>query len=359
MPVTQAGLRTAVIQHARVLDVNMATYTVTVATEYAKKPLPDLSFMVPYTHFNSGEGVYFMPEVGSLVWICQPSDGSWWFVLGWTTVQDEKDFRGRRRDLNPGDIFLGTRDDNFIYLRRGGVVQIGATGICQRIFLPVNNTIKDFCENYGLHTLSGDLEWTIAREESTTDGSRPALFKLYAKEKADDQDHIAELEIGSHDGDDTTILSLKIKDSGQVGAAEKITLKMGKDGTVNWDCQSNVTWSVKGKWSLSTSDDASISSNKKISLTAKSDLTATGSTAKLEAKSGNATVRSPKAVVLDAPRTQAGGPSANLPVILAPPLLTWLATHVHQIVLPVPGSPTSPPTVPPPPSVVSKTLFAR
>ena len=183
---TQGALIPAKIERARVIDVDISTYTLTVATAFAKKPMTAIPFATPYQHFNNGEGIYFMPEVGSLCWLCEPSDGSVPFVLAWCSAQDEADFTARKQQLNPGDIYLGTRDENFLILRRGGVVEIGATGICQRIFMPVNNTINDFCENYNLHSLGGDLEWTIKRDENTTDGTRPALLGLYAKEFADD-----------------------------------------------------------------------------------------------------------------------------------------------------------------------------
>ena len=161
--VTRAAVVPAIIQHARVLDVDIASYTLTIATEFAKKPMSGIPFSSPYQHMNNGEGIYFMPEVGSLCWVCEPSDGGMPFVIAWAPAQDEGDFKSGKQDLNPGDIYLGTRDENFLILRRGGIVQIGGGPLSQRLYLPVNNTIKDFCENYSLNTVGGDFEWSVKR----------------------------------------------------------------------------------------------------------------------------------------------------------------------------------------------------
>ena len=177
MPPVKSGPKPSYIHQAKILDVNITNWTLSVHTEFTQKPLTDIPFAVPYMHPNNGEGIYFMPEVGSICWLCEPSDGGKGFVIAWAppSVDGPGQFRGHRQDLNPGDIYLGTRDENFLILRRGGVVQIGGTGLCQRMFLPINNTIKDFCENYGLHTLGGDLEWTVNREETIDNGHRPAI----------------------------------------------------------------------------------------------------------------------------------------------------------------------------------------
>src|SRR5512142_1614872 len=234
MAVAATKIRTvpALIETGMVIDVDIETYSLAAVTQYTRKPLTGLAFATPYQHPANGEGIYFMPEAGSLVWICFPSDGSKPFVMAWAPAREPNDsLRSNKMNLNPGDIYLGTRDENFLILRRGGVVQIGGGPICQRMFLPVNNTIRDFCENYSLQSLGGSLEWSIAREESTTDGNRPALLRLYAREYADDEQPVAFLEIGSHSDSAQNILSLVINESGQAGAAKKISLEFRKDGS--------------------------------------------------------------------------------------------------------------------------------
>lgn len=359
--VTHSATKAAKIELGRILDVNAAKYTVAVATQFSKKPQTGISYATPYQHHVNGEGILFVPEVGSLCWVCFPSDGNRPFVLAWSSPQEEDDFRSRKPDLNPGDIYLGTRDENFLVLRRGGVVQIGGGPLNQRIFLPVNNTIKDFCENYGLHTLGGDLEWTIKREEGTTDGKRPALFSLLAREYANDPSPVAELLIGSHEGDSETILSLLVKASGQDGAAQKVELKFKKNGSVEWVVRQDVQWDVDGKFNLNVKGDISVDGKGKVALAAATELSLDGSNVKINGKT---------AVDVMAPtvnlKTMVNVGGAAFPVVLATPdLLLWLTMHTHKVVAPglntgpaYMGPPAAPPPGPPlvPAGLISKNL---
>lgn len=346
----------AFIESGRVLDVDMATYTLTVTTQYTKKPQSGVSFATPYQHFTNGEGIYFMPEIGSLCWICFPSDGNRAFVLAWASGATEGDHRSNKKDLNPGDIYLGTRDENFMILRRGGVVQIGGGPICQRMFLPIDNTIKDFCENYGLHTLAGDLEWSVAREESTTDGKRPSHVRLLAKEFSDDAKPIAELEIGSHEGNQDTILSLNIRASGVDSSDRKLVLEITKDGNVSWTAIKDSLWSVKGDgaFTVDVGGDALVKSGGEAKLTGKTvvvhgDTAAEVSTNQMLALKGKTGVNIEGLAVMVN--------NGVMPVMLASPAaVLWISMHTH--VTPVgPSGPPLPVLIPN--AFVATALFAK
>jgi len=58
-------------------------------------------------------------------------------------------------------------------------------------------------------------------------------------------------------------------------------------------------------------------------------------------------------VVLEAQSVSLGGSSAAHPLVLGDSLLTWLATHVHTCT--APATPSSPPVVPPTPTLLSMT----
>jgi hypothetical protein len=245
MAATKGRTVPASIETAQVIDVHPESYTVSVVTQFTQKAIVELAFASPYHHFANGEGIFFMPEVGSLCWVCFPSDGGKPFVLAWAPARDKDDtLRSNRPTLNPGDIFLGTRDENQIILRRGGVLQIAGGPLCQRLFIPVNNTISDFCENFGLHALGGDLEWTVERAETTTDGRRPAHLRIKAKEFASDEGYVATLEIGSHGDRDPSILSLNIFESGEKDAAVKVSVLLDKTGNLSFTVKQSVTWTV-------------------------------------------------------------------------------------------------------------------
>jgi hypothetical protein len=348
-PITAGGVVPALISKARVLDVDVSTYTLTVATAFSKKPMSGISFATPYQHFVNGEGIYFMPEVGSLCWLCEPSDNCMPFVLAWGAAQDEADYTARKLNLNPGDIVLATRDENFMILRRGGVVEIGANGLCQRLFLPVNNTIKDFCENYALKTLGGDLEWSIARQEDTKDGKRPALLKVLAKEFANDPSPIADLEIGSHGEQDKTILKLVIRDKS--AGSQMIALSMTKEGDVTWEVKRNLSQKIEGDMVTEVSGKDTLKVGKTLTVEVTEDINMkSNANAKLQAQE----------VTVDAPTTKTTGvlkANGSTPVALATPLVQWLVGHTHNLTTPSPGSPTTPP-VGPPPQIDAGNLFS-
>jgi hypothetical protein len=206
-----------------------------------------------------------MPEVGSTVWVCKPSEsGRDAFVLGWTPVQEDGSYRGGRVTVNPGDIHLSTRDGNFLFLRRGGIVQVGATQVCQRLYIPIRNIIRDFAENYELSTPAGDLTWEVMREDEQGDGHRGCLYTLACKEFADDPNTnpLAVFKIGSHGEGDDTILSLQTRDRG--GGTVMTNLTINKSG--------DISWTVKGDVSLAIKGNVTTAIDKKLTLTSKEDM---------------------------------------------------------------------------------------
>lgn len=349
---TQSQIVAARIESGIILDVDITTYTVSVTTEFSKKPVTGVKFATPYQHYANGEGIYFMPEVGSLCWVCSPSDHNRPFVIAWGPASEDGDARAKKKDLNPGDIYLGTRDDNFIILRRGGVVQIGGGPLSQRMYLPINNTIKDFCENYGLHALGGDLEWTIQRDENTTDGTRPALLSLKAREFADDPMPIAQLQIGSHGSGDERILSLLINDSGASGQAAQVELSLGKDGSMKFDVKKGVEWTVADTFKLTVKKDLTLHTDANFNVESdKTDIKGSSGIT-VESSSGDVTIKASSKVTMT-PKAEIGGSNA---VAMSDSLVQWLVAHKHSITTPVPGSPTTPP-VGPPPQIASTTVF--
>jgi len=263
-------LRDVSVYRGRVVNVNIRDYTVDTRMEAAPYTVKfDIPFISPYVNQNQGEGINWMPEVGSVCWVCEPSeDGRESFVLGWSVVDEGGSYRGGRSLLNPGDIELKTRDLNFVTLRRGGIVQIGSTPICQRIFLPIRNVMQDFAENYELHTPAGDLTWQVQRKDEDSDGHQKCLYQIAAKEFADDSNDktVALLKIGSHGDGDKTILTLQTRDKG--GGDVKIGLTFDKDGNVNWTMEKNYSLVLNsGDLTLQAKQGkVSVSSNKAMSL---------------------------------------------------------------------------------------------
>lgn len=339
-PPISSSLQTPEILKARVLDVDIGSYTVSVATEFGKKVYSDIPFATPYQHFSNGEGIYFMPEVGSLCWVCRASDGNKPFVMAWGPVLDDHGHRGKKQDLNPGDIYLGTRDENFLVLRRGGIVQIGGGPLSQRIFFQAENTIKDFCQNYELNTLGGSLAWAVGDSNESSSGKYPALLELKARENADDAAPIASLQIGSHGESSDVILRLNIKSDGSSGASDMVTLSMGKDGSVSWSVKKDLSMSVSGKVTVESDDDITLTSQKKMALTGKTGFSAKGQTASVEGDT-TATLKGGSQAILDAPMISLGGDGAVHNLLWGDILLPLLQAHTHSVVPASPGVPVT------------------
>jgi hypothetical protein len=175
-----------------VLNVNLKNWTVDILAQYDRKYYFNIQVSSPYLHHSNGEGIYVMPEVGATAMICLPSDSSAPFVLAFImpteTIDASADdapagttshgqmppnptdssYSGGRPQAQLGDIWMRTRDGNFVILHRGGVLQVGATGLAQRIYIPLNNLITDISENYEHHNSNGSIVWGLQEGPSQT-----------------------------------------------------------------------------------------------------------------------------------------------------------------------------------------------
>lgn len=299
---SSANLLGALVERARVVTVNIRDFTCDVTTEFTFKNKFDIPFMTPYCNQIQGEGMNFMPEVGAMCWICEPSEEEREaFILGWTMVDEGGSYRGGRELLNPGDLHFKTRDGNFLFLRRGGIVQIGATPVCQRVYLPIRNIIQDFAENYELHTPAGDLTWKVLRKEEDAAGKQACTYTLACKEFSDDpnEDTVAVLKMGSHGEANDTILSLLTRDKG--GGTTQTCLEINKAGELSWTVkkltlkvQGDMDVAVDGLFQLAVMGAIDISavgalsaSAVSISLTAGGAIMELGGVAKLDGSSVN------------------------------------------------------------------------
>lgn len=327
-----------VIEEATVVDVNKLNYTVSVVTRHTQKRFDDIQCALPYFHNENGEGIYFLPEVGAVCQIFRGSDTTPPFILGFLAIPavtetadgaparstteggstTDVSFRGRRFDILPGDIALATRDENFIILRRGGVLQIGSTDICQRIFIPINNYIKDFCENYSLSTFGGDLRWAVERQENDPGGDAPVSYVFHVNEFA--QNAKASVRVrhfppqgtgsGSKSAWEVTVAQNGINtETGEVTNA-KYTLVVAMDGTKTEFVGANHTLRVTGDHLIEAEGDLTHRSQQKA----------------LVEGTQEARLKSSTKAVVEAPETLIGGPDAIEPGVLGNQLLTYLTT---------------------------------
>lgn len=180
-----AGHEPAKIAIGRVMNVNLVKWTIDVAAQFDRHKYFNIQVGSPYLHHSNGEGIYVIPEIGCKAVVCIPSDSSPPFVIAFVMANELVDdsstdapqgttshsqatpnttdasFQGGRPKAKLGDIWMRTRDGNFVILHRGGVLQIGATELAQRIYLPLNNSVMDISENYAHHNTGGSLTWGL------------------------------------------------------------------------------------------------------------------------------------------------------------------------------------------------------
>jgi hypothetical protein len=335
------------VETGRVVNVNIADWTVDVVMDKGGKRHPDILVNSPYLHYQNGEGVYVVPEVGAVCWVCTPSEGddAQEFILGFQPpMQGTKDFSAGRPDMNPGDIMLRTRDENFLILRRGGVVQIGATPTSQRMYIPVRNFIRDFAENYELLAFGGSMQWLVG-DDRLEDGppeygkrqGKFTTFQLLAKEKANDPGHVVDLTIGSHGEGDPTTLSIVARASGAEGAAMKVELKVTKEGDVSWDVQKDWSMSVQGNHTTMVKGDLALDVSGKIHQQSRGNGEYIANGNMLVRGDGDTTIKGGTKVDVDAPFINLGGASASFSAVLGEQLnsfLTALLGHIDSLQCP-------------------------
>jgi hypothetical protein len=317
------------IETVRVVNVNIDNWSVDVISEFASKRYFDIQVMSPYFHYANGEGIYVVPEVGALAWLCRPSAGRFGapFIMGFQAPFDtaNANFSSGRQALNAGDIMMRTRDENFIILRRGGVIQIGATPTCQTLYVPIRNMIRHFCENFELNTFGGELLWSVDRTDKTTDGSAPTTLYLNVKERANDPAHVAKISLGSQGEGDATILTLSIFDSGKKDAAKVIGLTMTKDGQVAWDIRKSLDVVVKESISFATEEkDISFDSGKDFVALAKANMNLEAQGNITQTAAGHLDIAGQNGTVIGGATVKVGGAGANFQMVRGPELTKYL-----------------------------------
>jgi hypothetical protein len=338
-------------EEATVLDVNRQNWTCRVATTHSAKVLTDIQWAVPYHHYADGEGFHFMPEPGAKCYLATPNDGTPQFIMafiapptqksaktdaplrpeGTGEVNQDVSYQSKRPDLNPGDIAFNTRDGNFLILRRGGIVQLGATPLAQRVIVPVRNFIHDYCENYELATPAGDVTWTIDRPELDTTGQPACSWTFHMREFATDKSatvrvrHLALAGAGAQ----KAAWEVHIAPNGIDTRTESVSSAVYSmlvliDGTKTELIGANRSIQVKGDDTLTVDGDQT---------------TKVGGAAKLKAKSITSEASATNAVVGAA--VKLGDANAMSAGVLGDQLISWLGTA--QVITPqgAPGTPAT------------------
>ena len=374
---TRAEQSAAWVEKAIVINVDLKNFTVDVITDYEGKPFTNCQIAAPYFHTNNGEGIFAMPEVGSSCIVCQPSDDDTPFVLAFigsfelegakqdnledkagevdTETEELEDIlkklgapsstastgstsmkttsasaRAGRPYMNPGDIMLRTRDENFIALRRGGVIQIAGTPTCQTVYVPLKNWMRHFAENFEVNTPGGELEWTVQRQENDPGGKAPVLYRLTLRDKAQNDKADVQIKVGHVDDDvryELTVApeGITVAD-GQVSGTPKLKMTINKDGDQKLQIQGSLEYEIDKdrKVTIKGSDTVEVTGAR--TLKALSILQEAKATHLLKAISSTETITGAKTI--SAAQVSLGS-SPNSSAVLGEVLVAWLSSHVH------------------------------
>jgi len=210
------------VELAKILEVYPDCYSARIITLHTNRDIPDVKFAVPVLHDSEqhqGSGLNFMPQPDDLCYVFTPADESGPFILGFVYLgkpesvmtldgskEDQKSFRGVRPRLEPGDISLTSSDDNFVIVRRGGVVQIGANSMAQSLYIPLENIIRHYFQKYQSFSPIGEVVWdhaTVSTDNfpmpgkgSPDNADIPTMVKFSCREKIQDKKMTVEFRVG-------------------------------------------------------------------------------------------------------------------------------------------------------------------
>jgi hypothetical protein len=329
-----AELDGAEVVQGRVFNVNLVNWTVDIVAQYDQRRYFDVQVSSAYVHYNNGEGSYVMPEVGAVCVLCIPSDSSPPFVQGFimppelmgnTATADAPagtashgqpqkfataaSFAGGRPRANMGDIWFRTRDENFIILHRGGVLQLGSTPLAQRIYIPLNNVIHDISGNYAHYNTGGAVSWGVQEGPSIEHSPTQYMhtLRVFADDKFADiritagkvhspvpepdgvkgeQDALTQLKIGTEK--DTPIIyevvvspggfSAESGDLANAGVRNKTVLRFFFDraGGTFLRAEGNVLISCHKKLRVKVSEDIIVDGKQNMIVTCDQDITING-----------------------------------------------------------------------------------
>ena len=241
----------------RVLKVDRVNWTID-AIGQNNEMLFDIPIMPLYIG-REGNGIFYLPEVDSTILLCQTTEGDVPFVLGGASVpfdnEEESDtespapnYRQNRPVLNQGDVMMSAPGGNFLVLRRGGVLELGASQIARRFYVPLQNMIRDFCSNYEMHTSGGKYEWKARKGDSSHgEGRTPVEIRMSVKEFAEEAP-VIDFRLGRIERETAPLTTSKTKNSTVASLIINGNLQvyMDRDGNIDFHTKGNTVNVVEG-----------------------------------------------------------------------------------------------------------------
>ena len=257
------------------------------STQYYKDK--DGKVLINSVAYNEGQGMLYMPEVGTKVLILYIKNKPYIFGFFLPNTPD-LDNRYNKPTLMQGELRFQVRDGAYLHIRRNGELDIFATPLARMILTSVENTMKLFLENAFEYFNVGHIFFTTDYDDGSTDyeiwlrpnmstkknyfkmtvGSKPDLIKLHVartkekdyKNEDDSREEIPVWDMHIREDGNTT---LKIStDPDDKGMKSRLEWSLGKDDKyqfqlitdndakvkINMDADGNVNIHIKGDTNL-------------------------------------------------------------------------------------------------------------
>lgn len=191
------GVRNACkVARGTIVATHPAQRTVDVEIDNQDQLLYEIEYSMPYACEAAGTFIDFVPEPGAACYVMFPSDGTRPLIIGWVTtprseVYDSEEepvdsYVGGRLGLAPGDIALYNGKGGSVILRHGGTLQLGASPLAQTMYIPLDNMIRHFFQNYEGKGIPGEIHWKHGAVKTEEDKTTVQLF-WGTKQFAEDQ----------------------------------------------------------------------------------------------------------------------------------------------------------------------------
>jgi hypothetical protein len=121
-------------------------------------------------------------------------------VLGFMGVFDPatKSYGHNEPESTYGDLSFGTAADNFIHIRRSGIIEVKASGLCQTMYIPTGAIIQEHFKQYRGYCPGGEI--SLATRSARTEeggGAGAVLFQVNCRGSALDTDMGVRFRLGA------------------------------------------------------------------------------------------------------------------------------------------------------------------
>ena len=197
-PSSNSGMLSATIELAKVIAVNPDNWTMTVRTVTHGKTISNIPILSVYLHQKNGEGISFIPEPGCSLYIARPSDSDSFCIpiLFGGAADGKASYRSNRSSMNPGDIFLTSRDDNGIRIKRGGTTEVSSSPLAKTVYTYYNNAVTNIAENFYVKSLGSNVDVETDLPEENNQGKFGSRIVLRSREFVDNKKDVVSLSLG-------------------------------------------------------------------------------------------------------------------------------------------------------------------